>query len=177
MNHSNEIVKMCEEASKTTVNNEKPYELSMVKHFIELIGEENFNCKFENYFIYKDEDFDSCFYDFHKSMRQTDFYEIGEGHLDMLFWNFIQISDTTYEVLKKYYNKYKMLEQYLQNIGKKVMKCSIGEQEKNHKPFKSGFQTNTIKDVVMHEFIDEPAYVFNEDDSYVECRRCKIINE
>jgi hypothetical protein len=65
---------------------------------------------------------------------------------------------------------------FLENIGKKVTKCSIGEQKRNGKKFKSGLLENTIKDVVIHDFINEPAYTFEEDESYVECRRCKIIS-
>ena len=38
---------------------------------------------------------ESWFENFHKSMRQTDFFEIngkGNGHLDMIFWNYIHES-------------------------------------------------------------------------------------
>ena len=64
------------------------------------------------------------------------------------------------------------------NIGKKVMKQPVSEKNQNKhvsKPFKSGFKTNTIKDVIEHPILKIPAYTFFEDDSYVECRRCKII--
>ena len=42
-------------------------------------------------------------------MRQTDFYDFeiedhGTGHIDMLFWNFIQISEIPCEVLKSALN-------------------------------------------------------------------------
>jgi hypothetical protein len=73
------------------------------------------------------------------------------------------------------YDRCKIIEEYKSNIGKAVAKCSIGEQKENGKKFKSGNTVNTIKGVIMHEFIDEPAYIFEEDDSYVECRRCKIV--
>lgn len=36
--------------------------------------------------------FDNWFLDFHKSIRQTDFYNIGEGHLDMVLWLYIHES-------------------------------------------------------------------------------------
>ena len=56
------------------------------------------------------------------------------------------------------------------NIGKKVMKKHIDENNHNVvKPFKSGFKTNTIKDVIEHPILKIPAYIFFEDESYVEC--------
>jgi hypothetical protein len=67
------------------------------------------------------------------------------------------------------------LNEYIVNIGKKVTKCSIGKREENHKTFKSGLLVNTVKDVVMHDFLNIPAYIFEEDDTQVECRRCKVI--
>lgn len=95
-------------------------DLYMLKHLIELLGEEEFNIIFDSYFLYE-EKFDEAFYDLHKSMRQTDFFgnnfvkripmktvdgknsciykNIG-GHLDMLFWNLIQASEIPYKILK-----------------------------------------------------------------------------
>jgi hypothetical protein len=35
---------------------------------------------------------------------------------------------------------------------------------------------NTIKGVINHPHLNIPAYVFHEDDSYVECRRIEILN-
>ncbi len=55
------------------------------------------------------------------------------------------------------------------NIGKKTHKTTL-------RPFKSGRQTNTIKDVMMHPKLNIPCYTFNEDESYVEARRCVINN-
>lgn len=55
------------------------------------------------------------------------------------------------------------------NIGKKVTK-------KTSKPFKSTFQINTIKGVIIHPQLNIPAYTFEEDESYVECRRCIVIH-
>jgi hypothetical protein len=63
-------------------------------------------------------------------------------------------------------------EYYESMIGKKVKKTSD-----KPKPFKSGFKINTVKDIVRHEFLDIPAFTFEEDDSYVECRRCVLANE
>ena len=65
--------------------------------------------------------------------------------------------------------------EHIENIGKKVSKCSITDKEQNSKPFKSGFKINTIKGVITHPILNVPAYTFQEDDSYVECRRCKLI--
>jgi hypothetical protein len=58
---------------------------------------------------------------------------------------------------------------YADNIGKKVTK--------DKKPFKSGLRINTVKDVIEHPILKIPAYTFVEDDSYVECRRCKVLVE
>lgn len=66
------------------------------------------------------------------------------------------------------------------NIGKKCMKKPINEDDLRHyqqKPFKSGFKTNTIKGVIDHpQLPGKLAYTFFEDDSYVEVRRCEIID-
>lgn len=68
----------------------------------------------------------------------------------------------------------------LMNIGKKCMKKPINDDNEDiykKKPFKSGFKTNTIKGVIEHPYLkDQLAYTFIEDDSYVEVRRCKIID-
>lgn len=68
------------------------------------------------------------------------------------------------------------IETYQQNIGRKVMKCSITRREINNKTFKSGLVINTVKDVKMHPILKIPAYTFNEDDTCVECRRCIVVN-
>lgn len=52
------------------------------------------------------------------------------------------------------------------NIGDKVIKS------KSDKPFKSGNKINTVKGIINHPELNIPAYIFEEDDSYVECRRC-----
>ena len=62
-------------------------------------------------------------------------------------------------------------------IGEKVRKTSISKQpKKSHKrkKFKSGNYCNTVKAVIEHPKLGIPAYTFEEDDSYVECRRCEI---
>ena len=67
---------------------------------------------------------------------------------------------------------------YENNIGSKVAKTNIkkGKTIFNKKPFKSTLRVNTIKGVIIHPELGIPAYTFEEDDSYVECRRCKILN-
>ena len=61
-------------------------------------------------------------------------------------------------------------EEAKENIGKKVTKTSAKQ-----KPFKSGLKINTINGVINHPTLNIPAYTFEEDDSYVECRRCIIL--
>lgn len=53
-------------------------------------------------------------------------------------------------------------------IGLKVRK-------KTGKPFKSTFKVNTIKGIVKHDITKLYAYTFEEDDSTVEVRCCKIV--
>lgn len=55
-------------------------------------------------------------------------------------------------------------------IGKIVTKTT-------NKPFKSGNQNNTVLDVISHPILGCPAFTFIEDDSYVECRRCKVVED
>ena len=56
-------------------------------------------------------------------------------------------------------------------IGKKVFK------EKSGKPFKSGQKINTVKGITNHPQLDIPAFIFEKDDSYVECRSCKKVED
>ena len=67
---------------------------------------------------------------------------------------------------------------YEYNIGEKVAKTNVkkGKTIFNRKTYKSGALINTIKGVTTHPELGIPAYTFEEDDSYVECRRCKILN-
>lgn len=56
--------------------------------------------------------------------------------------------------------------------GTKVQKV-VMKSGTEPKPFKSGLKVNTIKGIVPHPFLKgEMAYTFEEDDSFVECRRC-----
>lgn len=56
--------------------------------------------------------------------------------------------------------------QYESLVGQRVIKKSL-------RPFKSTFQINTVKSVVNHPQLNIPAFTFEEDASYVECRRCE----
>jgi hypothetical protein len=64
------------------------------------------------------------------------------------------------------------IETFISNIGMKTHKTS--KEGTVPKPFKSGLKTNTIKGVIEHPELKIPAYTFEEDDSYVECRRCVV---
>ena len=68
---------------------------------------------------------------------------------------------------------------YEKNIGKQVTKKSFTKsgKPKASKPFKSGLKINTVKGVIEHPILEIPAYTFEEDDSYVECRRCHLTEE
>lgn len=63
------------------------------------------------------------------------------------------------------------VERFKQLIGKKVCKPLSG------KTFKSGSKVNTVKGIINHPVLNIPAFTFNEDDSYVECRRCDEVKE
>lgn len=56
-------------------------------------------------------------------------------------------------------------------IGKQVSK------QKSGKPFKSGNKINTVKGIINHPQLNISAFTFLEDDSYVECRKCCIVEE
>ena len=68
------------------------------------------------------------------------------------------------------------LEDAKMNIGKCVRKTSGVNNTLEPKPFKSGLKFNTIKDVINHPVLNIPAYTFSEDDTYVECRRCVVVD-
>ncbi len=52
-------------------------------------------------------------------------------------------------------------------IGKKVTKTG--------RPFKSGRGANTVRGIVLHPKKKTPAFIFEEDDSVVECSGCKLV--
>jgi hypothetical protein len=49
--------------------------------------------------------------------------------------------------------------------------------KKSKKPFKSGEKIATVKSIISHPILNRPAYTFYEDDSYVACETCNIIEE
>ena len=69
-------------------------------------------------------------------------------------------------------------EDYLKHVGKPVIK-EIKKSKKGNwivpKPFKSRKLINTIKGVIDHPILHIPAFTFEEDDSFVECRRCSVL--
>lgn len=77
-----------------------------------------------------------------------------------LSWGTNQILET-----KEYYESF---------IGCKVQKKSKSGTEP--KPFKSGLKINTVKGIMNHPQLNIPAFTFEEDESYVECRRCVKIS-
>jgi hypothetical protein len=60
--------------------------------------------------------------------------------------------------------------EYAEYVGRQVHKRRSG------KPFKSGNKVNTVAGVITHPQLNIPAFTFEEDDSYVECRKCELIN-
>lgn len=71
------------------------------------------------------------------------------------------------------------VEKLEENIGKKCRKRPLNDKNIGKyklKPFKSGNKVNTIKGVISHPNLEgRMAYTFEEDESYVECRRCEVI--
>lgn len=59
----------------------------------------------------------------------------------------------------------------------KYIGCRVSKVKATHepKPFKSGNKINTVKDVIVHPILNIPAFTFLEDESYVECRRCGVV--
>jgi hypothetical protein len=131
MNYHKEILDLIKFYSQRTHNFKESSEYDTLLHFIELLGEKEFNRVFEAYFItHPEKTFEDTFYRLHKSMRQCDFFNnhytkmddddpdrnkffkgteyksIG-GHLDMLFWNFIHMSNVTEKIFKAYLNELK----------------------------------------------------------------------
>ena len=123
MNYYEKFLKYLKDEGRFLSSFAKTSEIDLFEHLIKLMGEENFNACFKYYFMDHD-DIKEGFFDFHKSMRQTDFYNdyfmmvknketkkneyenIG-GHLDMIFWDFIQMSDKPFEWLSEFTEKIK----------------------------------------------------------------------
>jgi hypothetical protein len=75
---------------------------SMFRHLIELLGEENTQDWIVGHFDHCD-DVNDFIYSLHKSLRQTDVYD--NGHLDMLLYNLMSISDVPGDVLRLLYKE------------------------------------------------------------------------
>ncbi len=58
-------------------------------------------------------------------------------------------------------------------VGKSVFKCSL-DGKRVGKPFKSGSHMNTVKGIINHPQLNVSAFVFEEDDSYVNCNQCYL---
>jgi hypothetical protein len=115
------IIKHIKFYAKYSHSEKEHSQCNILMHLVELLGEEEFNQEFKMYFIDGEQEFDDMFMEFHKSMRQTDFYsdcfkrvEIENkkferksitSHLDMIFWNFIHTNDMTYKIFKSYYEE------------------------------------------------------------------------
>lgn len=129
MNYYEKFLKFLKEYERAYAYTEgKAAELDLFKHLIELMGEERFNFVYKYHFIDQD-NIEDGFFDFHKSMRQADFYSeyfraipntevitrVGKrpeyenigGHLDMIFWNFIHMSERPFEWIKEFTEKVK----------------------------------------------------------------------
>lgn len=61
------------------------------------------------------------------------------------------------------------------SFGKKVRKRSGNNNQKQPKPFKSGLILNTVKGLINHPQLNVPAFTFEEDDSYVACKDCVVM--
>ncbi len=107
MNYYKEITEGLREFESIISDREREAKVCMFHRFILLMGEEHFNTEFEYQFM-GDKEFDAGFFDFHKGMRQVDFFDIGEGHVDMLFWEFIHVTDVPYKILKTFTEKAKI---------------------------------------------------------------------
>ncbi len=109
MNYHKHILEGLREWSGIIVQRERQAKVDMLFRFIALMGEEVFNRRFEERFM-GDLEFDDGYFEFHKSMRNLDFYDMGEGsgHIDMLFWNFLHATDIPYKVFKVFTEKIKI---------------------------------------------------------------------
>jgi hypothetical protein len=131
MNHYKDILDLINTHSRRVYDFKENSEYDTLSHLMRLLGEKEFNRVFDMCFIRNGKEaFGESFLAFHKSMRQCDFYDnhytkmddddpdrnkffkgieyksIG-GHLDMLFWNFIHMSDVTEKIFKGYLNELK----------------------------------------------------------------------
>jgi len=59
-------------------------------------------------------------------------------------------------------------------VGKKVTKSGL-RSNTTPKPFKSKLQANTVKEVTVSPYTGKPGFLFEEDDSIVDCHVCKLV--
>jgi predicted TIM-barrel fold metal-dependent hydrolase len=64
---------------------------------------------------------------------------------------------------------------YMDNIGAYVAKLSPTHYAQPSN-FKSGSKVNTVKGIIEHPILKVPAYTFEEDDTYVACHSCHVID-
>ena len=61
-------------------------------------------------------------------------------------------------------------------IGLKCKKVSRPKHS-SPKPFKSGLKVNTIKGLIINPHTNNPAFTFEEDDTYVDCRGVILLDD
>lgn len=66
---------------------------------------------------------------------------------------------------------------YIDVIGHKVWKNPKTSSKFSPKPFKSTLQVNTVKVVVISPYTGKEAFIFDEDDSIVDCIKCSFAPE
>ncbi len=59
-------------------------------------------------------------------------------------------------------------------VSKSQEEILMKVKKKSGKPFKSKEKVNTVKDIITHPITGNPAYLFYEDDSYVEVKQCDL---
>jgi len=102
------LITFLKEKTKRNLTSKVDAETWIFINLIQMMKKDHIEGVFENYFL-SDNEFDDGFYKFHKSMRQIDFYSYDEleGSLDMIFWEFIQLSEIPYLMLKEFTEKIK----------------------------------------------------------------------
>lgn len=58
-----------------------------------------------------------------------------------------------------------------------ILEVGTKVEKKSRNPFKSTFKVNTVKGYTNNPYTNKISYTFEEDDSNVECFRCKEYNE
>jgi len=104
---------------------------------------------------------------------------VDEGHYSKLCPDLWIPERLTGVLLEDYYGFWSPSTFCEWKIGKKVAKSRSkkGVEIFNRKKFKSGNYINTVKGVIDHPKLHIPAYTFEEDESYVECRRCQVAED